>query len=114
MMNTPCSTGLCRFATKTSLLPVLNTTRDPDVLVAWWYLGELYREQGRTDNATAAYDRYLKATEGGNDPQVNKQRDLAAPRLSSDQKMTRWSRKKGAANSEYSIPSRRLGNNLKT
>lgn len=65
-----------------SLLPVLNTTRDPDLCVGWWYLGELYLEQRRKDNAAAAYDRYLKATEGGNDPQVNKQRDLAAQRLS--------------------------------
>jgi tetratricopeptide (TPR) repeat protein len=65
-----------------SLLPVLKTTNDPDLLAAWWYLGELYREQGRTDNAVAAYDRYLKATESGKDPKVDKQRDLAVQRLS--------------------------------
>ena len=40
-------------------------------------LGELYREQGRTDNAVSAYERYLRATEGSRDAQVNRLRDLA-------------------------------------
>ena len=50
-----------------SLIPVLNTTSDPDVLAGWFYLGELYREQGRLENAASAYDRYLKASESGAD-----------------------------------------------
>ncbi|HJQ26380.1 MAG TPA: tetratricopeptide repeat protein [Blastocatellia bacterium] len=60
-----------------SLLPVLNSTGDPDLLVAWWYLGELYREQGKADSAVSAYERYLRATEGSRDAQVNRLRDLA-------------------------------------
>jgi len=29
-----------------SLLPVLNTTRDSELLAAWWYLGELIVSRG--------------------------------------------------------------------
>jgi tetratricopeptide (TPR) repeat protein len=60
-----------------SLLPVLNTTSDPDLLAASFYLGELYRERGRPENAASAYDRYLKATESGADAKVNKLREQA-------------------------------------
>ncbi|MEK6302940.1 MAG: tetratricopeptide repeat protein [Acidobacteriota bacterium] len=64
-----------------SLLPGLNSTGDPDVLIAWWYLGELYREQGRADHAVTSYERYLKATEGDGNPQVIRLRDLATQSL---------------------------------
>jgi tetratricopeptide (TPR) repeat protein len=68
-------------STLESLLPVLNTTSDLDLLVAWWYLGELYRAQGRADDAANAYGRYLKATEGSNDAQVKRLRDSATHTL---------------------------------
>jgi hypothetical protein len=60
-----------------SLIPQLNTATSPDILKAWWYLGELYRVQGRADDAKSAYERYLKATEGNSDPQIRRLRDLA-------------------------------------
>lgn len=63
------------------LLPVLNSTRDPDVLIAWWYLGELYRGQGKSDRAVTSYEQYLKATEGNGDPQVRRLRELATQSL---------------------------------
>jgi tetratricopeptide (TPR) repeat protein len=64
-----------------SLLPRLNSTSDPDVLIALWYLGELYRGQGRADSAVTSYERYLKATEGNGDPQVRRLRELATQGL---------------------------------
>ncbi|MEN3335606.1 MAG: protein O-mannosyl-transferase [Blastocatellia bacterium] len=60
-----------------SLIPQLETATSPDILKAWWYLGELYRVQGSADNARSAYTRYLKATEDNSDPQVKRLRDLA-------------------------------------
>ena len=64
-----------------SLLPRLSSTSDPDVLIALWYLGELYREQGRADSAVVFYERYLRATEGNGDPQVRRLRELATQGL---------------------------------
>ena len=64
-----------------SLVPQLNTATSPDIIKAWWYLGELYRVQGRADDAKGAYERYLKATEGSSDPQVRRLRDLATQSL---------------------------------
>jgi tetratricopeptide (TPR) repeat protein len=64
-----------------ALIPQLGTATRPDIIKAWWYLGELYREQGRADLAVNAYERYLKATEGNSDPQVRRIRDLAAQTL---------------------------------
>ena len=64
-----------------SLLPRLSSTSDPDVLIAWWYLGELYRGQGRADSAVSSYERYLKATEGNGDPKVRRLRELATQGL---------------------------------
>ncbi len=40
-----------------SLGDQLETTTDPDVLRAWWYLGELYREQGMSDRALSDYEK---------------------------------------------------------
>lgn len=60
-----------------SLVPQLDTATSPDIVKAWWYLGELYRVQGRADDAKSAYEHYLKATEGSSDPQVKRLRDLA-------------------------------------
>lgn len=60
-----------------SLVPQLATATNPDIQKAWWYLGELYRVQNRADDAKSAYERYLKATAGNNDPQVRRLRDLA-------------------------------------
>ena len=53
-----------------SLGPDLQNTRDPKVMIAWWYLGELYREAGRTQEALAKYDRYLDATVSMTAPEV--------------------------------------------
>jgi tetratricopeptide (TPR) repeat protein len=64
-----------------SLLPVLNSTSDPDLIIAWWYLGELYRGQGSADSAINAYERYLRATEGSSDAQIRRLRDLATRSL---------------------------------
>jgi len=64
-----------------SLVPQLDTVTSPDIIKAWWYLGELYRVQGRVDDAKSAYERYLKATEGNSDPQVRRLRDLATQSL---------------------------------
>ncbi|HKP13642.1 MAG TPA: tetratricopeptide repeat protein, partial [Blastocatellia bacterium] len=64
-----------------SLLPILSTTSDPELLIGWWYLGELYRAQGSADSAANAYARYLKATEGSGDAQVKRLRDLATQNL---------------------------------
>ena len=41
----------------------LGGTKDPEVMRAWWYLGELDREDGRKDEAIALYEKYLAATE---------------------------------------------------
>ena len=64
-----------------SLVPRLEPATDPDVMKAWWYLGELYREQGMTTQAASAYDHYLKATEGLGDPTVLRLRQLATQAL---------------------------------
>ena len=64
-----------------SLVPQLATATSPDIIKAWWYLGELYRVQGSADNARSAYERYLKSTEGNSDPQVKRLRDLATQTL---------------------------------
>ena len=53
-----------------SLRDRLATTRDPGVLRAWWFLGELYREQGLKDRAIGAYENYLRSTEGLQDDEV--------------------------------------------
>jgi tetratricopeptide (TPR) repeat protein len=64
-----------------SLLPVLNSSHDSNLFIAWWYLGALYRDQGKVDSAVNAFERYLKATDGINDPQVKSSRDLAVQNL---------------------------------
>ena len=53
-----------------SLGPDLGGTRDPKVMIAWWYLGELDREAGRVREAVANYDRYLAATAAITTPDV--------------------------------------------
>src|SRR5262249_4881070 len=47
-----------------SIRDLLPTATDPDVLRAWWFLGELYREEGQTAAELKAYDNYLQATAG--------------------------------------------------
>jgi tetratricopeptide (TPR) repeat protein len=64
-----------------SLIPQLDVATNPDIIKAWWYLGELYRAQGSTDRAISAYERYLTATERVSDPQVRRLRDLATQTL---------------------------------
>jgi protein O-mannosyl-transferase len=65
------------------LIPRLNSVSNPDVLKAWWYLGELYREQRRTAQAISAYKQYLKVTEGMSDANVLRLRQLATQALES-------------------------------
>jgi tetratricopeptide (TPR) repeat protein len=64
-----------------SLGEQLNSSTDPGVLKAWWYLGSLYREQGKTDLAARAFERYLQTTESLNDPQVQNLRQIVAQAL---------------------------------
>ncbi|MCI0491200.1 MAG: tetratricopeptide repeat protein [Blastocatellia bacterium] len=63
------------------LRPELNSAFEADVLIAWWYLGELYREQGKANEAAEAYARYLRATEGMTDSEVGPIRRFAAQAL---------------------------------
>jgi tetratricopeptide (TPR) repeat protein len=64
-----------------SLIPQLSSTIDPDVIKAWWYLGEIYRQQGRADDSMNAYQQYLRATENFDSPQVRQIRQLASQAL---------------------------------
>jgi tetratricopeptide (TPR) repeat protein len=64
-----------------SLRPELDSSTDPGVLKAWWYLGSLYREQGKADLATHAFERYLQTTEGLDDPQVHSLRPVVTQAL---------------------------------
>jgi tetratricopeptide (TPR) repeat protein len=64
-----------------SLIPKLGSATDPNVLKTWYFLGELYREQGRTQQAAATYRRYLQATQSVRDPAVDQIRRLAAQSL---------------------------------
>lgn len=59
----------------------LGGTRDPKVMRAWWFLGELDREAGRTAEAAALYRRYLAATEGLATPDVLALRPVVAEQL---------------------------------
>jgi len=45
-----------------SLRPALAKATNPNLLKAYFYLGRLYEESGRRDEAAAAYGRYLEAT----------------------------------------------------
>jgi tetratricopeptide (TPR) repeat protein len=64
-----------------SLIPQLSSSTDPDVLKAWWYLGELYRQQGKASDSMIAYQQYLRATENIDSPQVRQLRQLASQAL---------------------------------
>lgn len=59
----------------------LGGTRDPKVMRAWWYLGELDREAGRKEEAIALYERYLAATETLSTPEVLSLRKIVADQL---------------------------------
>jgi len=65
-----------------SLKPRLAESKAPDVLRAWWYLGELYKQQGRFEEARQAYNHYLNATNEINDPNTQRLRQLAVQALS--------------------------------
>lgn len=64
-----------------SLLPQLESAVIPDVLIAWWYLGELYREQGQNEQARNAYQEYLDRTLGMEDSKVVRLRGMASQAL---------------------------------
>jgi len=64
-----------------SLIPQLSSSIDPDVIKAWWYLGELYRQQGRPSDAMNAYQQYLTETENIDSPQVRQLRQMASQAL---------------------------------
>ncbi len=66
-----------------SLIPQLASATDPEVIKAWWYLGEIYREQRKVGDALSAYEKYIAATEKINDPQVIRIRQLAFQALQS-------------------------------
>jgi tetratricopeptide (TPR) repeat protein len=61
-----------------SIKDQLNRETDPSALRGWWFLGELYRESGRSEDAMAAYGRYLQATAGNTEPEVVALRKLVA------------------------------------
>ena len=64
-----------------SLAPRLAASTNYDVLRAWWFLGELYREQGRLEQARQAYRQYLNATNSTNDPNAQRLRQLVVQAL---------------------------------
>jgi protein O-mannosyl-transferase len=64
-----------------SLGEQLNSSTDAGVLKAWWYLGSLYREQGKTDLAARAFESYLQTTANINDPQVQNLRQIVMQAL---------------------------------
>jgi Flp pilus assembly protein TadD len=45
-----------------SLIPQLPSATDAEVIKAWWYLGEIYREQQKAGAAINAYEKYITAT----------------------------------------------------
>lgn len=58
-----------------SLRGILESSTDPAVLVGWFYLGELDREEGRPEAARENYSRYLRATDAiRDDPRVERLR----------------------------------------
>lgn len=59
----------------------LGGTKDPEVMRAWWFLGELDREEGRKDEAIALYQKYLAATEAEEKPGVQALRKVVADTL---------------------------------
>ncbi|MFY9822233.1 MAG: tetratricopeptide repeat protein [Thermoanaerobaculia bacterium] len=59
----------------------LGGTKDPDVMRAWWFLGELDREAGRKAEAIALYEKYLAATETAEKPDVLALRRVVADTL---------------------------------
>jgi hypothetical protein len=51
------------------------------VIKAWWYLGELYRQQGKASESMNAYQQYLRETENIDSPQVRQLRQMASQAL---------------------------------
>lgn len=66
-----------------SQLSELNSSVEPDVLIGWFYLGELYREQGRADQARSAYQKYLDSTLNPSDARVEQIRERASMGIAS-------------------------------
>jgi predicted Zn-dependent protease len=64
-----------------SLLPRIESAVTPDELIVWWYLGELYMEQGHTEQARTAYQEYLGRAIGTDDSKVVRLRGLASQAL---------------------------------
>ena len=59
----------------------LETSTEPQVLRAWWYLGELHRESGQRDRAIRDYEKYLAVTASQRDPEVLALRKIVAETL---------------------------------
>ncbi len=53
-----------------AIIPQLNSSTDPNEVIGWFYLGELYRELGKRDQAANAYERYIRSTRHIDDPEV--------------------------------------------
>ena len=64
-----------------SLGPALRTTKDPDVLRAWSYLGDIYRSRGERAAAITAYETYLAVTDSLDAPEVRALRKVVAETL---------------------------------
>ena len=65
-----------------SVLPELETEVDPAMVRVYFYLGELYRAEGRAADARRAYETYLRRTEGVGDPDTMRIRERTTGRLS--------------------------------
>lgn len=68
-------------STLRSLGTRLETSKDPNVLRAWWFLGELDRERGRSESAIASYAAYIAATAGIADASAARLRESAGARI---------------------------------
>jgi Flp pilus assembly protein TadD len=57
-----------------SLRPAFAAATDPQLVIGWYYLADLAREEGRMENAKADYVRYLRATDSIRDDAAVAQR----------------------------------------
>lgn len=64
------------LATLESTRDLLAQSQNPDLLKSWYYMGELYRELGRVQEAKEAYRQYLTRTAGMAGSNLNQTRQL--------------------------------------
>ena len=71
-----------------SILSPLEQASDPNLLRAYFLLGELYFDGGQLAKAESSYRRYLERTAGLADPGVQRHRSLVEERLAALQAAT--------------------------